>query len=151
MQEDVVFNPLEALVSGNSLMAITQYGQSELDLKRAIFGDPSTLRKSKWHHDIEKTFTPPMMDYISPNLGLNEVEYLISKKIIKIGLYRLDEITAKVGNFEVEDPDVRSPSPEPIYDRDGVRVNTRANRRKEALLKEKVQLIEDCMKMRKEY
>lgn len=33
-------------------MAITQYGQSELELKRAIFGDPSTLRKSKWHHDI---------------------------------------------------------------------------------------------------
>ena len=28
VQEDVVFNPLEALISGNSLLPITQYGQS---------------------------------------------------------------------------------------------------------------------------
>lgn len=28
VHEDVIFNPLEALISGNSLLPITQYGQS---------------------------------------------------------------------------------------------------------------------------
>lgn len=30
IQEDAVFNPLEALYSGNSLLPITQYGQAEI-------------------------------------------------------------------------------------------------------------------------
>jgi hypothetical protein len=43
----VVFNPLEALISGNSLLPITQYGQSELELKMSMYSDPATRRKSK--------------------------------------------------------------------------------------------------------
>ena len=31
----------------------------------------------RWHHEIEKTFIPPMVDYISPNLSVDEVEYLL--------------------------------------------------------------------------
>lgn len=45
-----------------------------------------------------------MMDYISPDIALDEVEYLIR-------LYRLDEIACKVNDFQQEDQDVRSPSP----------------------------------------
>jgi hypothetical protein len=47
VQEDVVFNPLEAMISGNSLLPITQYGQSELELKMSIYSDPASRRKSK--------------------------------------------------------------------------------------------------------
>ena len=45
--------------------------------------------------------------------------------LYKIGLYRLDELTAKINDFVPDDPDIRSPSPEPIYDKDGRRINTR--------------------------
>ena len=48
VQEDVVFNPLEALISGNSLLPITQYGQSELELKMSIYSDATSRRKSKY-------------------------------------------------------------------------------------------------------
>ena len=71
------------MISGNSLLPITQYGQSELELKMSIYSDATSRRKSKWHHDIEKTFTPPMMNYISHEISLDEVEYIIR-------LFRLD-------------------------------------------------------------
>lgn len=45
-----------------------------------------------------------MMNYISHEISLDEVEYLIR-------LYRLDELTSKMNDFAPEDPDVRSPSP----------------------------------------
>ena len=47
--------------------------------------------------------------------------------------------------------DLRSPSPEPIYDANGKRLNTRDNRRRENLLRTKSNLIEECMKMRKTF
>lgn len=42
-----------------------------------------------------------------------------------LGLYRLDELTAKINDFTPDDADIRSPSPEPVYDKDGRRINTR--------------------------
>lgn len=51
----------------------------------------------------------------------------------------------------MEDPDLRSPSPEPIYDNTGKRINTREVRKRDAFVRERISLIEDCMKMRKTY
>ena len=62
----------------------------------------------------------------------------------------MDEITRKnsVKDYESQDPDLRSPSPEPIYDpKNGMRVNTRPNRVKLALDKERHFLIEECLKI----
>lgn len=42
-----------------------------------------------------------------------------------LGLYRLDELTAKINDYAPDDADLKSPSPEPIYDKDGKRINTR--------------------------
>lgn len=30
-------------------------------------------RKTKWHHEIEKTFNPPILNYISPNVSIDEI------------------------------------------------------------------------------
>jgi splicing factor 1 len=54
-------------------------------------------------------------------------------------------------NYTAEDPDLRSPSPEPIYDNQGKRINTREVRKRENIFRERISLIEDCMKMRKTY
>jgi splicing factor 1 len=56
-----------------------------------------------------------------------------------------------MNNFVPEDPDLRSPSPEPIYDNQGKRINTREVRKRDNFLRERISLIEDCMKMRKAY
>jgi splicing factor 1 len=50
---------------------------------------------------------------------LEEVEYLIR-------LHRLDDLNKKqqTGFMEVPDPEIRSPSPEPVYDANGIRTNT---------------------------
>ena len=68
-----------------------------------------------------------------------------------LGLYRLDELTSQMTHFAMEDPDLRSPSPEPIYDNKGKRINTREVRKRDTFLRERISLIEDCMKMRKTY
>lgn len=68
-----------------------------------------------------------------------------------LGLYRLDELTAKLNDYTPDDPDLKSPSPEPIYDKDGRRLNIREVRKRDQLHRERVGLIEDCMKMRKTF
>lgn len=90
IQEDAVFNPLESMYHGQTLLPITQYGQAELDIKKALYSE-GKQRKSKysyiedrWHHEIEKTFTPPMINYISPSISVDEVEYLLSNSCYSI-------------------------------------------------------------------
>jgi hypothetical protein len=41
-----------------------------------------------------------MMNYISHEIGLDEVEYLISNHKTRLGLYRLDELTSKMSEFQ---------------------------------------------------
>jgi len=69
-------------------------------------------------------------------------------------LYRLDELdrNLSINELEIGDPECRSPSPDPVYDRaTGNRVNTRDIRAKEKLLREKNDLIEECMKLKKTF
>lgn len=62
-------------------------------------------------------------------MNLEEVEYLIR-------LHRLDDLNKKqqTGFLEVPDPEIRSPSPEPIYDQNGKRTNTLENRVKNEMI-----------------
>lgn len=69
---------------------------------------------------------------------------------IVIGRHRLDDVQRilALNDFENNDPDLRSLSPDPIYDpRTGVRLNTREARNKDMYTKEKNTLIEDLLKM----
>lgn len=66
---------------------------------------------SRWGEEWQKTFNPPPLHFIPHNLSLDELEYIIR-------LYRLDEVTKKIllGDYANKDTDIRSPSPDPIYD-----------------------------------
>eukprot|EP00826_Nyctotherus_ovalis_P035255 TRINITY_DN3012_c0_g1_i28.p1 TRINITY_DN3012_c0_g1~~TRINITY_DN3012_c0_g1_i28.p1 ORF type:complete len:253 (+),score=56.92 TRINITY_DN3012_c0_g1_i28:139-897(+) len=67
-----------------------------------------------------------------------------------LGRHRLDDVQRilALNDFENNDPDLRSLSPDPIYDpKTGVRLNTRESRNKERYNKEKNTLIEDLLKM----
>lgn len=61
---------------------------------------------------------------------------------------KLDEINRKLGNNELDIPPEgeRSPSPEPVYDRNGVRLNTREIRHRERLVDQRITVIEELMK-----
>lgn len=60
----------------------------------------------------------------------------------------LNEVSRKILNNELDIPPEgeRSPSPEPIYDRNGIRLNTREVRVKDRLLDRRTEIIEELIK-----
>ena len=113
--------------------------------------DRNSLKRSKWSSEEDKVFTPPPVTSIPKNIDINTFENLLRKK-------KLAEIEKKIstGNFideEVDnDKDLRTPSPEPIYDpRSGQRINTRELRNKEKFLKQKNSLISELIQYDFEY
>mmetsp|Transcript_1998 Transcript_1998/g.4490 ORF Transcript_1998/g.4490 Transcript_1998/m.4490 type:complete len:304 (-) Transcript_1998:45-956(-) len=67
---------------------------------------------------------------------------------------RIEDISRRLtaNDFEIHDPDVRSPSPEPIYDpKTGMRINTREYRAKEKLLSERGICIDECLRIDPNY
>lgn len=61
---------------------------------------------------------------------------------------QLAEVNQRILNNQLEIPpeNRRSPSPEPVYDRNGVRLNTREVRAKEKLMQARSNLIEELIK-----
>ena len=99
-------------------------------------------RMTKWGNDDEKVFSPPSFYAIARGVPLHEVEYLLR-------LYRLDELIKmkNIGQLDLQDRDVRSPSPEPVYDKDGKRLNTTEIRMKDEMMEEIMTLIDECKDM----
>mmetsp|Transcript_19236 Transcript_19236/g.21789 ORF Transcript_19236/g.21789 Transcript_19236/m.21789 type:complete len:170 (+) Transcript_19236:44-553(+) len=76
---------------------------------------------SKWAPEREKNFTAPFIVNLPSGLTRDQTELLIRKQ-------RIDDISRRINfaDYEDNDPDLRSPSPEPVYDKKtGLRVNTR--------------------------
>ena len=139
---DLVYIPKFNYLNGKK----TYWSQDlELDLilnqyKNIHILDKNSLKKAKWSSEEDKIFTPPPVTSIPKNIDINTFENLLRKS-------KLAEIEKKIstGNYIDEetdnDKDLRSPSPEPIYDpRSGQRINTREIRNKEKFLKEKNQI-----------
>lgn len=99
-------------------------------------------RPTKWGKENEKTFHPPKFHAIPRGLPLHEVEYLMR-------LSRLDELIKKknIGQLDLSDIECRSPSPEPIYDKEGKRLNTTEKRMKDEMTIEIQSLIDECEMM----
>ncbi|KAL4445672.1 hypothetical protein ABPG74_006223 [Tetrahymena malaccensis] len=141
-QVNHIFNPLQGLTTGNGLLSITadgyKYGQQYPDKK-----EEEEEKFSRWGPEYEKTFHPPPLNCIPQNINDDDLEYIIR-------LYRLDEIQNKMINkiqTLEDDVDCRSPSPDPIYNEQGKRINTRDYREQESLQKEKYNLIEEAMRI----
>jgi splicing factor 1 len=59
---------------------------------------------------------------------------------------RIEEITRKLATEQYDDGVVeRSPSPEPMYDNNGKRTNTREQRQREKLTKERQKYVTEAM------
>jgi len=104
----------------------------------------ANTRQSRWN---DKSFTAPPVTHIPDFLSPDQLELVLRQ-------YRIEDISRRLAanDFEIHDPDVRSPSPEPIYDpKTGVRINTREYRAREQLNKERNTCIEECLKIDPDY
>ena len=150
---DLVYIPKFNYLNGKK----TYWSQDlELDLilnqyKNIHILDKNSLKKAKWSSEEDKIFTPPPVTSIPKNIDINTFENLLRKS-------KLAEIEKKIstGNYIDEetdnDKDLRSPSPEPIYDpRSGQRINTREIRNKEKFLKQKNQIISELIQLDDSY
>lgn len=131
-KDQVFFDPLKALAYKEKFLAITSKEHAAT----------AAGRRSKWGGEADKTFQPVPLNVIPRSLNFEEVEYLIR-------LHRLDDLNKKTkqATLEVVDPEVRSPSPEPVFDMGGRRTNTLEARSRAAMLTEKHSLVEECQRM----
>ncbi|GAM22820.1 hypothetical protein SAMD00019534_059950 [Acytostelium subglobosum LB1] len=93
-------------------------------------------KKNKWEQDKGQSGLPGVPKTLPPGLTDEQLAALI----IRI---RIDEITKKltVGPIEIDNKDDRSRSPTPVYDHSGKRTNTREQRTKDKLSKERHVLV----------
>ncbi|XP_064629160.1 uncharacterized protein LOC135488440 [Lineus longissimus] len=105
-------------------------------------------RKSRWAHDEQdKTFIPGMPTVLPQNLsGDQERQYLLHLQI--------EDISRKLRTGDLgipPNPEDRSPSPEPIYNNEGKRLNTREYRTRKKLEEERHAMIQEAMGLNTEY
>ncbi|OII71987.1 zinc knuckle family protein [Cryptosporidium andersoni] len=135
------------VVYGDSLLLESNDGQRRSRWKRPEYTVESDLVKpSRWKSITEKEFIPPCFMEFPPGVTLEEVDQFLKEQ-------RLDELMYKlqVGDLEYGDPDIREPSPPPIYDKTGSRINTRDMRVKKSMEIELSNLIEFMMKRVEDY
>lgn len=149
---DIQFDPILSLIGNKAIGAQTYLAitgpnpvQAMMNPQTQTNGEGSK-RPTKWGKQTEKVFNPPSLPAIARGLPLQEVEYLIR-------LYRLDQLTKmrNLGQLEIVDGEIRSPSPEPIFDNMGVRVNTLERRCKEEMVREIQSLVDDCQDLDKKF
>ena len=112
-----------------------------------IMSNSKSQRQSRWEPAYMKTFTPLAVSSIPDGIDVNEFENLLRKQ-------RLNDISRRLAmnTFEDDDPDLRSPSPDPIYDsKTGKRLNTRLVLHREKYIKEKNDIIGELILYDKNY
>ncbi|XP_061386600.1 splicing factor 1 [Musca vetustissima] len=102
-------------------------------------GERKRRKKSRWGGtENDKTFIPGMPTILPPTLDPKQQEaYLVQLQI--------EEISRKLRTGDLgipQNPEERSPSPEPIYSSDGKRLNTREFRYRKKLEDQRHQLIQ---------
>ncbi|KAL9559318.1 hypothetical protein MBANPS3_000492 [Mucor bainieri] len=100
---------------------------------------PKRKRKSRWGDEQQKVIIPGLPTTISKANRDQSEKYLLQ--------IRLEEVNRKIRTNDFTPGDrERSPSPEPIYNADGKRVNTREARYKKKLEDERHRLIETAIR-----
>lgn len=104
-------------------------------------GSAVPKKGKRWGPTDDKPFKP--LPYLHLPIGMTdkEVDQFLREQ-------RLTDLQKKIqaGELEDVDPDIRPPSPPPIYDKQGNRVNARDTRLRKAMLTEQDRLIRFMMK-----
>ncbi|GAB67322.1 hypothetical protein PCYB_113420 [Plasmodium cynomolgi strain B] len=138
------YDPLVALVNLSPVEKLSD----ETSKKKSRWGNSSASTNienkvvpSKWGPEETKPYLPlPFVD-LPPGLSPSQLDQFLREQ-------RYDELTKKLNKGELEyvDPDIRPPSPPPIYDKNGSRINTREARVKNCMIEEYHRLVEYLLK-----
>ncbi|CBZ55352.1 hypothetical protein NCLIV_057750 [Neospora caninum Liverpool] len=132
MEQLMALVPLEAALAGK-----------EKGGRKSRWERPKPKKKgvSKWGAPEDKEFLPP--PYVDLPVGMTapQMDRFLREQ-------RFDDLQRKLANgeFEFGDPDIRPPSPPPVYDRNGSRINTREVRVRSAMVAEQQRLTEFMVK-----
>ncbi|OZJ04483.1 hypothetical protein BZG36_02673 [Bifiguratus adelaidae] len=114
---------------------------SEKPSEPAANGEGKRRKKSRWGTEESKVNVPGMPTALTANMSKEQLEIYVTQM-------RLEEINRKLRTGDVVPPEgQRSPSPEPTYDAQGKRTNTRELRYKAKLENERHKLVEKALKM----
>lgn len=119
-------------------------GHSDIDVGG---GERKKKRKSRWGTEEKRTFIPGMPTTMPPNLSPEQQQAYIAQ-------LKIEEITRMLRTGELgipDNPDERSPSPEPIYNSEGKRLNTREFRVRKKLEEERHVLIQEAQILNEDY
>ncbi|XP_071106689.1 splicing factor 1-like isoform X1 [Haliotis cracherodii] len=110
--------------------------------------DRKKKRRSRWNTEFDdKTVIPGMPTYIPPDLTAEqERQYLVHLQI--------EEISRKLRTGDLgipPNPEQRSPSPEPIYNNEGKRLNTREYRTRKRLEEDRHKLVQEALQLNTDY
>lgn len=127
--------------SGRMLALAEQNNDLQLSTKRRTRFGASTFAQTqknatRWGNPEDRPYKP--VPYIDMPIGLSdrEVDQFLREQ-------RLEDLTEKIRRNILEDvdADIRPPSPPPVYDRSGNRLNTRDVRIRKTMLAEQNRLI----------
>ncbi|XP_953608.1 uncharacterized protein TA16690 [Theileria annulata] len=95
----------------------------------------------RWGAEEDKPFLPPPYVDLPPGLTPAQIDQFLREQ-------RHDELARKItsGELEFVDAEIRPPSPPPVYDKNGSRVNTRDVRVKNSMNEEYNRLVEFLLK-----
>ncbi|CAH1764235.1 1451_t:CDS:2, partial [Entrophospora sp. SA101] len=111
-------------------------GEQESDNKK----ERRNKRRSRWGNEESKVNIPGLPTIITSKMSKEQLDLYLTH-------LRLEEIGRKLRNGDFIPPEKdRSPSPEPFYDSQGKRVNTREYRYRKKLEDERHRLIEETVK-----
>ncbi|CAA9989094.1 conserved Plasmodium protein, unknown function [Plasmodium knowlesi strain H] len=138
------YDPLVALANLSPVEKLSD----ETNKKKSRWGNSSAntnvenkVVPSKWGPEETKPYLPlPFVD-LPPGLTPSQLDQFLREQ-------RYDELTKKLNKGELEyvDPDIRPPSPPPIYDKNGSRINTREARVRNCMIEEYHRLVEYLLK-----
>ncbi|KXJ27733.1 splicing factor 1 [Exaiptasia diaphana] len=120
------------------------YKRPSVDTKT---GDRKKKKRSRWGTEDKKMVIPGMPTTLPPNLNPEQQKAYIYQ-------LRIEEISRMLRTGELgipENPEDRSPSPEPIYNTEGKRLNTRDFRVRKRLEEERHVKIQEALKLNPDF
>ncbi|WAQ96888.1 SF01-like protein [Mya arenaria] len=115
-------------------------------------------RKSRWgaEETVEKTVIPGMPTILPANLSKDQEKQYLCKltRFQKKVHLQIEEISRRLRTGDLgipANPEDRSPSPEPIYNNEGKRLNTREYRTRKKLEEDRHRLVQEASGLNTEY
>ncbi|KAJ1651924.1 hypothetical protein IWQ61_007623 [Dispira simplex] len=102
-------------------------------------GEPKRRKRSRWGDTGNATVAPGLPTAITSNMSKDQIDlYALHIRIQEIGR------KLRLGNYVPPDSE-RSPSPEPVYNAEGKRINTREQRYRKRLEDERHRLVQQAL------